>query len=370
MSPLTRIALVALLVGCDAATRPDDSIPQDTTAPTPSPPAPLTSTGTIAYTSLNELRLIESNGSGDHLVWAAPPVPQQSALHYTLTGTAWRPDGGEIAFSSDHEAAISIFANDIYAVRPDGVGLRRVTNAPALASYAAMKKGTVRVSVQNVNAPPGPYFIYVQGAPEPQLATISAGTSRVFTFTNVADFGSSTQLPVAINGAFRYIGDAAVDVQPNQTVDAGSITITAFGGIEGYDATDPFWRADGTKVGYLGPLCFIEEAPSAGAFGYTNTALLDREKLGLHVCALAHIHLTRHTEGGVEQFEREIATCPEVTECYSTTGESDYTLKIVAPDIKAYDTFLHERIFKIPAVAQVRTSVVLREIKFDTQLPL
>ena len=69
------------------------------------------------------------------------------------------------------------------------------------------------------------------------------------------------------------------------------------------------------------------------------TALLDREKLGLHVCALAHIHLTRHTEGGVEQFEREIATCPEVTECYSTTGESDYILKIVAPDIKAYDAF-------------------------------
>ena len=69
------------------------------------------------------------------------------------------------------------------------------------------------------------------------------------------------------------------------------------------------------------------------------TALLDREKLGLHVCALAHIHLTRHTEGGVEQFEREIATCPEVTECYSTTGESDYILKIVAPDIKATTPF-------------------------------
>jgi len=100
------------------------------------------------------------------------------------------------------------------------------------------------------------------------------------------------------------------------------------------------------------------------------TALLDREKLGLHVCALAHIHLTRHTEGGVEQFEREIITCPEVTECYSTTGEADYILKIVAPDIKSYDAFLHDRIFKIPAVAQVRTSVVLREIKFDTQLPL
>ena len=277
MSPLSRIALVALLVGCDAATQPDDTVPQDTTAPTPPPAPPLTSTGTIAYTSLDELHLIEANGSGDHLVWAAPPVPQQSALHFSLTGTAWRPDGGELAFSSDHEAAISIFANDIYAVRPDGLGLRRVTNAPTLASFAAMKKGTVRVRVQNVNAPPGPYFIYVQGAPEPQLATLSAGTSRVFTFTDVADFGSATQLAVAVSGALRFIGDAAVDVQANQTVDAGGVTITAFGGIEGYDATDPFWRADGSKVGYLGPLCFIEQAPSAGAFGYTATALLDRE---------------------------------------------------------------------------------------------
>jgi len=99
------------------------------------------------------------------------------------------------------------------------------------------------------------------------------------------------------------------------------------------------------------------------------TALLDREKLGLHVCALAHIHLTRHPEGGAELFERQIAIFPEVMECYSTTGEADYILKIVAADIKAYDAFLHERIFKIPTVSRVCTSVVLREVKFDTQLP-
>ncbi|AJC20483.1 Lrp/AsnC family transcriptional regulator [Pandoraea pulmonicola] len=100
------------------------------------------------------------------------------------------------------------------------------------------------------------------------------------------------------------------------------------------------------------------------------TVLLDREKLGLHVCALAHVQLTRHTEGGTEQFEREIRSCPEVTECYSTTGEADYILKIVAPDIKAYDAFLHEHIFRLPAVSNVKTSVVLREIKFDTSLPI
>ncbi|PLZ02405.1 AsnC family transcriptional regulator [Burkholderia sp. WAC0059] len=100
------------------------------------------------------------------------------------------------------------------------------------------------------------------------------------------------------------------------------------------------------------------------------TALLDREKLGLNVCALAQVRLARHIEGGVAQFEREIAALPEVTECYSTTGEADYVLKIVATDIKAYDAFLQARIFPIPAVTHVHTSVVLREIKFDTQLPL
>jgi DNA-binding Lrp family transcriptional regulator len=99
------------------------------------------------------------------------------------------------------------------------------------------------------------------------------------------------------------------------------------------------------------------------------TALLDREKLGLHVCALAHVHLTRQ-RGRRRAVRARDLDLPEVTECYSTTGEADYILKIVAPDIKAYDVFLHERIFKIPAVSQVRTSVVLREIKFDTQLPL
>ncbi|SDV48588.1 Lrp/AsnC family transcriptional regulator [Chitinasiproducens palmae] len=125
------------------------------------------------------------------------------------------------------------------------------------------------------------------------------------------------------------------------------------------------------SVGLSSTPCWrrIKEMEQSGVI-QRYTALLDREKLGLHICALAHIHLTRHHEGGVESFEREIAACPEVTECYSTTGEADYILKIVAADIKAYDAFLHARLFNLPAVAQVRTSVVLREVKFDTQLPL
>ena len=56
-------------------------------------------------------------------------------------------------------------------------------------------------------------------------------------------------------------------------------------------------------------------------------------------------------------------------ECHSTTGEGDYLIKVVAPDMKAYDRFLQDKVFKTPGVANVRSSVVLREVKYETALP-
>lgn len=100
------------------------------------------------------------------------------------------------------------------------------------------------------------------------------------------------------------------------------------------------------------------------------TVLLDREAVGLKACLLAHVTLLRHAETTVEEFERAVLAHPEVIECYSTTGDADYILKIVVADMKAYDSFLHKRIFSIPGVANVRTAVVLREVKYDTLLPL
>ncbi len=100
------------------------------------------------------------------------------------------------------------------------------------------------------------------------------------------------------------------------------------------------------------------------------TVVLDREALGLKACLLAQVTLQRHAETTVEEFERAVLAHPEVIECYSTTGDADYILKIVVPDMKAYDVFLHKRIFSIPGVANVRTAVVLREVKYDTLLPL
>jgi len=113
----------------------------------------------------------------------------------------------------------------------------------------------------------------------------------------------------------------------------------------------------------------IKELEDSGVIR-RHVALADREKLGLAICVLANVSLVRHTEGAVEQFERVVVACPEIVECHAITGEADYVIKVVAPDMKAYDQFLQSAIFKLPGVASVRSNVVLREVKYETALPV
>jgi DNA-binding Lrp family transcriptional regulator len=113
----------------------------------------------------------------------------------------------------------------------------------------------------------------------------------------------------------------------------------------------------------------IKEMEAAGIIrGYT--ALVDREKVGLGLCVIAEVNLTRHTEDEVTRFEQAIAGVPQIVGCYSTTGQADYVIKVLAPDIKSYERFLHETVFKLPGVTHVRSSVVLKEIKSDSRLPI
>lgn len=99
-------------------------------------------------------------------------------------------------------------------------------------------------------------------------------------------------------------------------------------------------------------------------------AVLDRNKVGLGNCVLAEVNLARHVENVVEAFEAAVRDCPAIIECYSTTGQADYLIKVVTPDISRYDAFLHNVIFKLPGVSEIRSSVVLREIKSPSALPL
>ncbi len=99
-------------------------------------------------------------------------------------------------------------------------------------------------------------------------------------------------------------------------------------------------------------------------------ALLDREKLGLAVVAFVHVTIERQYAKAVAEIEKKIRMRTEVIDCYATTGDADFTLRVVARDIADYDRFLQKFLLELPEVRQVRSAIALREIKATTALPI
>ena len=98
--------------------------------------------------------------------------------------------------------------------------------------------------------------------------------------------------------------------------------------------------------------------------------IVNPKKAGFGLSSMVHISLARHEQANVEHFVREVLRHPEVLECFATSGEADFHLRVVVEDIDAYNRFLDDFIFKLPGVSQVRSNIVLKEIKTDTALPL
>jgi Lrp/AsnC family transcriptional regulator, leucine-responsive regulatory protein len=101
-----------------------------------------------------------------------------------------------------------------------------------------------------------------------------------------------------------------------------------------------------------------------------TVALVDAERAGLRFSAVVHVTLTRHDASHVEAFISRVVRRPEVLECLSTTGDADYHLRVVCEDKDAYNRFLEEFLFLLPGIAQVKTNLVLKEIKLTTALPV
>lgn len=98
-------------------------------------------------------------------------------------------------------------------------------------------------------------------------------------------------------------------------------------------------------------------------------ALVNREKAGFAMSAILHVSLERHDVKFVDEFVLRVRARPEVLECFATTGDADYHLRVVVRDMGAYNRFLDEFIFRLPGIRNVRTNVILREIKTTVALP-
>ncbi len=99
-------------------------------------------------------------------------------------------------------------------------------------------------------------------------------------------------------------------------------------------------------------------------------ALLDPKKLGLTVSVLVQVTLERQIESALEVFEKAVRARPEVMECYLMTGDADYLLRVVVPDVPAFERFILDFLSRVPGVGNIKSSFALKQVKYQTALPL
>jgi DNA-binding Lrp family transcriptional regulator len=99
-------------------------------------------------------------------------------------------------------------------------------------------------------------------------------------------------------------------------------------------------------------------------------ALVDAAAVGLSVSVFVHVSLEKQIEPALEAFEAAVRRRPEVMECYLMTGDADYLLRVVVPDLAAYERFLMDHLTRIRGIASIKSSFALRPVKHGSELPL
>ncbi len=100
-----------------------------------------------------------------------------------------------------------------------------------------------------------------------------------------------------------------------------------------------------------------------------RVALLDRAHLNLGVDVFVAIRTNQHNIEWLEKFASAVAEFPEVVEFYRMSGEIDYLMRVVVPDIPAYDAF-YKRLIQQANISDVSSSFAMERIKYTTSLPL
>ena len=124
------------------------------------------------------------------------------------------------------------------------------------------------------------------------------------------------------------------------------------------------------RVGISAPPCLrrVRALEEAGYIkGYRG--LLDEKRLGYELVAFAMVHLSSQAEADLNAFEAYVRKQPLVRECWMLSGEIDFILKCVAPDLKAFQAFVAE-LTGAPHVRNVKTSLTLRNSKDEAMVPL
>jgi Lrp/AsnC family transcriptional regulator, leucine-responsive regulatory protein len=106
--------------------------------------------------------------------------------------------------------------------------------------------------------------------------------------------------------------------------------------------------------------------------GYISryVTLLDSLRVGLTVSVFIQVTLEKQIEPALQTFERALRDRPEVMECYLMTGDADYLLRVVVPDLQALEHFIVNFLSRVPGVGNIKSSFALKQVKYQTALPL
>ncbi|NVK43740.1 MAG: Lrp/AsnC family transcriptional regulator [Oceanospirillaceae bacterium] len=99
-------------------------------------------------------------------------------------------------------------------------------------------------------------------------------------------------------------------------------------------------------------------------------ALLDRSKIGVRTMAFIQLSLLDHSDDNIAAIDAFVEESPEVVECYAITGTEDYLLRVVAEDVEALERFMMQKLLKLKGVKSTNSSLVLRQKKYTTELPI
>ena len=125
------------------------------------------------------------------------------------------------------------------------------------------------------------------------------------------------------------------------------------------------------KVG-LSPSPCLRRVRRLERDGYIDgyRASLRRGRLGLGCSAFLGVKINGHANDQALGFERTVVAMPEVVACHLVSGEADYLLEIVVPELEDYQRFLVDKLLNLPIVREVRSSIAIQTLKAGAPLPL
>ena len=99
-------------------------------------------------------------------------------------------------------------------------------------------------------------------------------------------------------------------------------------------------------------------------------AVLDQRMVGLPVSVFVSIKLEKQRQESLDRFAKAVERWPEVLECYLMTGSRDYWLRVVVPDLEAYERFVKQKLTRLEGIASIESSFALEQVKYTNVLPI